>query len=234
MIKKTTYEDLEKRIQELEQADAERKDTKKNLQRSEGLLKATQRLTKVGGWEWDLENQTIFWTEEVYRIHDIQPSEIPTGSLKHIKQSLECYDPVDRPVIQEAFINCVEKGQSYDLEFPFTTVKGKRIWIRTIAEPIRENGVVVRAIGNLMDISDLKQADEAREKQIIELKEALDKVKTLSGLLPICAQCKKIRDDKGYWNQIESYIRDHSAVEFSHSICPGCTKKLYPALNIPD
>lgn len=67
-----------------------------------------------------------------------------------------------------------------------------------------------------------------REQLIVQLQEALAKVKTLSGFLPICANCKKIRDDKGYWNQIEAYIRDHSEAEFSHGICPDCAKKLYP------
>lgn len=61
-----------------------------------------------------------------------------------------------------------------------------------------------------------------------KLRDALTKVKELSGLLPICAECKKIRDDKGYWTQIESYIRNHSEAEFSHGICPECLKKLYP------
>ncbi|MDH3391775.1 MAG: hypothetical protein OEL85_08260, partial [Desulfobulbaceae bacterium] len=56
----------------------------------------------------------------------------------------------------------------------------------------------------------------------------LDKVNLLGGMLPICASCKKIRDDKGYWNQIETYIRDHSEAEFSHGICPDCAQKLYP------
>ena len=56
------------------------------------------------------------------------------------------------------------------------------------------------------------------------------KIKTLSGLVPICASCKKIRDDKGYWNQIESYIEKHSTAEFSHGICPECARKLYPQL----
>ncbi|MFQ5560734.1 MAG: sensor with HAMP domain protein, partial [Nitrospinota bacterium] len=69
-----------------------------------------------------------------------------------------------------------------------------------------------------------------REKLIAELKEALDRVKIMRGMLPICASCKKIRDDSGYWNQIEAYIRDHSDAEFSHSICPDCLKKLYPEL----
>jgi hypothetical protein len=59
------------------------------------------------------------------------------------------------------------------------------------------------------------------------LQRALSKIRTLSGLLPICSSCKKIRDDKGYWHQVESYISDHSKAEFSHSICPECTEKLY-------
>jgi len=61
-----------------------------------------------------------------------------------------------------------------------------------------------------------------------ENKEALSEIKTLNGLLPICAHCKKIRDDKGYWNQLEAYITNHSKAEFSHGICPECAKKIYP------
>jgi sensor domain CHASE-containing protein len=75
-----------------------------------------------------------------------------------------------------------------------------------------------------------KKVEEEREEIIKELREALSEVKQLSGLLPICANCKKVRDDKGYWKQIESYIMDHSDAEFSHSICQDCAKKLYPDL----
>lgn len=75
-----------------------------------------------------------------------------------------------------------------------------------------------------------REAEEEQERLILELQKALSEVKTLSGFLPICASCKKIRDDRGYWNQIESYIRTHSDVEFSHSLCPECAQKLYPKL----
>ncbi|MDZ7723777.1 MAG: hypothetical protein U5R06_13470 [candidate division KSB1 bacterium] len=61
-----------------------------------------------------------------------------------------------------------------------------------------------------------------------ELEKAYEKINTLNGLLPICASCKKIRDDKGYWNHVEEYISEHSRVDFSHSICPDCSRKLYP------
>jgi hypothetical protein len=76
-----------------------------------------------------------------------------------------------------------------------------------------------------------RRAEEEREKTIGELKRALAEVKTLSGLLPICASCKKIRDDKGYWRQIEKYVSDRSEAQFSHSICPECAQKLYPDFN---
>jgi len=76
-----------------------------------------------------------------------------------------------------------------------------------------------------------RQVQEEREKLIGELQDALAKVKTLSGFIPICASCKKIRDDKGYWNQIEAYLSAHSEVEFSHSVCPDCARKLYPELS---
>jgi len=65
-----------------------------------------------------------------------------------------------------------------------------------------------------------------------ELKQALSQVKQLSGFLPICSHCKKIRDDKGYWNQIESYIHNHSEAEFSHGICPECAREHYPDLEL--
>ncbi len=76
------------------------------------------------------------------------------------------------------------------------------------------------------------QAEKEKEKLITDLKHALAQVKRLSGLVPICSFCKQIRDDKGYWNQIETYIQDHSEAEFSHSICQECAKEHYPDLDI--
>lgn len=84
--------------------------------------------------------------------------------------------------------------------------------------------------GLIDHIAALKQAEEERERLISQLQEALANIKTLSGLLPICYSCKQIRDDKGYWNQIDTYIRDHTEAEFTHGICPACAKKLYPDL----
>ena len=82
----------------------------------------------------------------------------------------------------------------------------------------------------LRDITESKRAEQEREQLIHSLQDALAQVKTLRGLIPICANCKKIRDDRGYWRQVEDYVSEHSEVDFSHGICPDCMRKLYPDL----
>jgi hypothetical protein len=73
-------------------------------------------------------------------------------------------------------------------------------------------------------IQERRRSEEEREKLIYELQEALANVKKLSGLIPICSSCKKIRDDKGYWNQLEKYLLEHSDATLSHGLCPDCAK----------
>lgn len=97
----------------------------------------------------------------------------------------------------------------------------KRVELRT-AELRRANEELVQ------EVAERKRAEQEKEDLVVELKDALSQVKKLSGLLPICSSCKKIRDDKGYWQQIEAYIGEHSEAEFSHSICPECARRLYP------
>lgn len=88
--------------------------------------------------------------------------------------------------------------------------------------------VVVDQVIAQREIAEAKlRAERDKERLIIELRQALASVKTLSGLLPICSSCKKIRNDDGYWTLVETYVADHSDAEFSHGICPDCGKKLY-------
>jgi PAS domain S-box-containing protein len=81
------------------------------------------------------------------------------------------------------------------------------------------------------DISDRKKIEQEKAQLIEKLTKALEEIKKLKGILPICSSCKKIRDDKGYWQQIEAYIEQHSGAEFTHGICPDCARKLYPDLD---
>jgi PAS domain S-box-containing protein len=105
---------------------------------------------------------------------------------------------------------------------------GSRVWLEISERPYLEHGRVSGIIGVAREITGRKAAEAEREKLIGELQAALASIKTLRGFLPICASCKKIRDDKGYWNQLEIYLREHADVEFSHGICPDCARKLYP------
>jgi PAS domain S-box-containing protein len=86
----------------------------------------------------------------------------------------------------------------------------------------------VAMVGVIKDMTRRKEAEEERETLITKLQEALSKIKTLSGLLPICAWCKKVHDDKGYWKKVETYVEEHSDASFTHGICPECLKKVSP------
>jgi len=90
------------------------------------------------------------------------------------------------------------------------------------------DGKPSRVIEISRDITELKKAEAEKDRLIDQLQEAAEKIKTLKRLVPICSSCKNIRDDKGYWQQVEEYIRIHSGIQFSHGICPTCIKKLYP------
>jgi len=125
--------------------------------------------------------------------------------------------------------------KSVTLEHTHDDKDGSSKTFEVHAHPILDsNGNVSQVIEYCIDITGRKRIEEEREKLIHELQNALAEVKTLSGLLPICAHCKNIRDDKGYWNKIETYIHQHSGAQFSHGICPEFTKKFYPDLDLYD
>ncbi|MCX5902135.1 MAG: hypothetical protein NTV89_01410, partial [Proteobacteria bacterium] len=75
-----------------------------------------------------------------------------------------------------------------------------------------------------------RQVEQEREKLIDDLRENISNIKTLQGLIPICSNCKKIRDDQGYWHQVEVYVSEHTQADFTHSICQECARKLYPEI----
>jgi PAS domain S-box-containing protein len=118
--------------------------------------------------------------------------------------------------------NLREQGKISNFEFEFVRKNGETL--RASLSAVLEGETLS---GMILDITDRKRAEEERERLILDLKEALTKIKTLSGMLPICSWCKKIRNDSGYWQQIEAYIHDHSDAEFTHGICPDCVKKMY-------
>ncbi len=135
-----------------------------------------------------------------------------------------------------------DDGKIHKKEQSRKTEKGT-FYYEIISSPLRDaKGEIIAGIEAVRDITGRKQMEtalkeseeqfrtlaEEREKMVAELHEALANIRSLSGLLPICASCKKIRDDKGHWQQIEAYVRERTDADFSHSICPECKARLYP------
>ena len=129
-------------------------------------------------------------------------------------------------------LEAIRSGRApIELEFEVIDKNGSVHWQQWQFEGIGNNTgdlMEIQAVGR--DISARKHAEKKLQEESEKLKQALAKVKRLSGMLPICASCKKIRDDKGYWNQIEEYIESNSDAEFSHGLCPECARNLYPEL----
>ncbi len=124
------------------------------------------------------------------------------------------------------------EGKTEEVEVRVPLASGDTYYLTTVKPIVNDLGVVDTVICTSKNITKRKHAEDALKEKHQKLLDALKEIKILSGLLPICASCKKIRDDNGYWNQIESYINQHSEAEFSHSICPDCTKNLYPNLDL--
>jgi PAS domain S-box-containing protein len=142
-----------------------------------------------------------------------------------------------------AFAMEVSVSESFeDEETPIYTVIARDVSARRSAEDalarrreelehhVRERTRELKATNDLLESEIVRRniVEIDRQKVLSELQEALTQIRTLTGFIPICASCKKVRDDSGFWNQIEEYVEKHSHAEFSHGVCPDCVKQLYP------
>ena len=152
-----------------------------------------------------------------------------TNTRRKIRESKEIIHQRELTSFRKQLREEVKKTGMIEAVYKLALSDGRTFWLKDQAEieryPEDQSSI---SLGCLTVVSKEMEAAEEREKLVLELQEALSKVKQLSGLLPICASCKKIRDDQGYWNQIEEYIRNHSEADFSHGLCPPCIEKLYP------
>jgi len=174
--------------------------------------------------------------QEGFKVLAAEDGESALGILNHIRPDLILLD-VMMPGI-DGFETCrhlKENPATQEIPVIFMTalsdsideVKGLKLGaVDYIIKPFQVETMLAR-INTHLTVIKLQAQLQAR---VHELEAALDKVKLLSGMLPICANCKNIRDDKGYWHQVEVYIRNHSEADFSHGLCPDCAKKLYPEL----
>jgi PAS domain S-box-containing protein len=143
-----------------------RKQLEIGLRKRETLLNAMGRMAQVGGYEVDIATGVQIWTDEVYSIHEVDPTAFhPTAEI-----GIRFYAPSARPVIEEAWQRAVHQGEPYDLELEFITAKGNRRWVRAIGHPIVVNGKVTKVTGTFQDITARKRAEE-QLRTAIELRE---------------------------------------------------------------
>ncbi len=147
---------------------------------------------------------------------------------EYLGRELEFIVEEDLPGLLEASDESAKDLSPLEYECRLKSIDGGQKWVQVIGRPRKGDAGEIIWDGVVLDVNARKLAEEERERLIVELQEALAQIKTLEGLLPICASCKAVRDDTGYWKQIESYVREHSDAEFTHSICPDCAQKLYP------
>jgi len=138
--------------------------------------------------------------------------------------------PSEREIARKAFNEKISHWvPTSGFDRQYQRKNGECVDVMIVDRPVYdEKNVVVGIRSTVQENISIKMVQIERDKLINELTEALRKIRTLNGLVPICASCKKIRDDQGYWNDVESYVAEHSEAEFSHGICPDCMKKLYP------
>jgi len=130
------------------------------VRKSKDLLNRTERMSRLGGWEYDVETKINSWSDEVYRIHEVSRDYDPSD----IKQDISFYYGEDREILEQAFWKAVNDGTPYDLELKFITATGKPLWLRTIGESEHRDGRIVRVFGNIMDITERKRSVEALRK----------------------------------------------------------------------
>ena len=135
----------------------------------------------------------------------------------------------DRAKMATVFRSAAGGSSGDNLPFRIRRKDRSIAWMALSWQPIRnDSGECLGFRTSARDFTERRREQQERERLIREREEALAKVQTLQGMLPICSSCKKIRNDAGSWEQIETYVRSHSEAEFSHGICPECMQKLYP------
>ena len=168
----------------------------------------------------DIETRLLYASPSLERILGFSPDEILGQRM------FELLHPDDlEPVLRTVMDGIGIPGAIRRLEYRFRHKSGSWRYLEGVGRNLLDDPAIGAIVVNARDVTDRKEAERHREYLVEQLQVALTEVKTLRGILPICASCKRIRSDDGEWEAVESYVRDHSGAEFTHGLCPDCAKK---------
>ena len=196
-----------------------------SLKESERRLRESQRISRVGSYTYDIAADRWVSSEvldEIFGIDDgYEKSAAGWATIVH---------PKDREEMSAYLRRVLDEEIPFDREYRIVRIADGTVhWLHGRGELTRDaTGRPVTLLGPVQDVTERKKSEEERERLITELQTALEEVKTLRGIIPICSFCKKIRDDQGFWSQVEGYVEEHSEAIFSHSLCPECLREHYP------
>ena len=210
------------------------------LRESEERLSLAVAATRDGVWDWDVSSGQAVYSDDWSAMLGYEPNEI----APNVDAWRMLVHPDDLPQAELALREHFRGSTShYDVELRMRTREGGWKWVRARGRVVSRDAErrPLRVAGTHQDVDAARRESTERERLIHELTAALAQVKTLSGLLPICGSCKKIRDDRGYWQQIEAFVSKHSEAQFSHGLCPICADRLreqlearYPGVEAED
>jgi PAS domain S-box-containing protein len=213
----------------------EKQEIAETLRKSEARYRMLAENARDLIWTVDCSGWVNYVSPSVKSLRGYTPDEAMQQSLSETvtTESTKIAMADMEEIFQNAATGKIRKTRVHELEF--TRKGGGTIWLEVSSIGLyNSSGKFFGILCAGRDISERKKAEDEKNKLIAQLQAALAEIKTLTGLLPICSVCKKIRDDQGKWEELEVYIRDHSQADFSHGICSECLGKLYPAPRVEE
>lgn len=177
----------------------------------------------VGMTICDSTGQCIVANDSICRIIGAEKEEV-------LVQNYNRLESWKRSGLLDKAVEAVRTREKTVQKFTLTSSFGRRLTANVIFMPFSSQGKEY-LLCTFDDLSETQKIEDERERLIIELQETIAEVKALRSILPLCCYCKKVRDDKGYWEQVDIYIHKHKLADISHGICPECSLKYYPDID---
>ncbi len=200
---------------------AERLRTAALLREHERRLAEAQAIAHVGSWEWEIATNRVIWSDELYRVFGVT-----IGSHVTYADAISRVHPDDRARVDAIVKDGLQGRQVPEYECRVVRPDGTQRHVQNRAVVVLDaSGSVLRMVGTSLDVTERKAAEESQRTLLRDLQTSVAEVKALRGILPICASCKRIRNEAGGWEAVESFVRERTDAEFSHGLCPDCAAR---------